>query len=251
MPRPCLILLAAAITCTCHAAPAGDACAATSTPISVPLVELYTSEGCSSCPPADNWLSRNASDGTANFLAFHVDYWDGTGWADRFASHAYTVRQQRRVRASGGRTIYTPQVMVGTHVQANWRDVRAFQALLRDARHPATVALAIHLQHVGTGWQVVVDAIPQAHATPSGSLWLARYVDGQTTQVKAGENGGRTLQHDRVVRELHGPWLLGQMPVSRRITLPVQRGPWGLTAFVQDAAGNVGQSLGLASAGCR
>src|SRR5512141_3252346 len=88
-----------------HAAPS---CSARSADTVLPLVELFTSEGCNSCPPADRWLSRifpagAARSSGASVLAFHVDYWDGLGWRDRFASPQFTARQQREVRAGGGR----------------------------------------------------------------------------------------------------------------------------------------------------
>src|SRR5512140_1829162 len=93
------------------------ACSATSGTRTLPLVELYTSEGCDSCPPADRWLRTTfppgaATDARASVLAFHVDYWDGPGWRDRFARRDYTERQQALMRAAGTRTVYTPQLLL-------------------------------------------------------------------------------------------------------------------------------------------
>ncbi len=89
-------------------ASATEACSARSGPTDMPLVELYTSEGCSSCPPADRWLTGQLKDRRANWLAFHVDYWDSIGWPDRFGSPANSQRQRQRVGAHGGDTVYTP-----------------------------------------------------------------------------------------------------------------------------------------------
>jgi hypothetical protein len=235
---------------------AGDGCVARSGPRATPLVELYTSEGCSSCPPADRWLStqvrgtrtRNAR---ANFLAFHVDYWDDIGWPDRFASARYSRRQRARVEAVGQRTVYTPQVMLGSRVQAPWRNRRGWQALLEQARQPAAAALTMHLLPTATGWRASIGAAPVAAQAGGARLWVARYVDAQISDVQAGENRGITLHHDRVVRQLSGPWALpASGAVSRHIELPAESAPWGITAFVQDARGNVLQSLGLPASKC-
>jgi hypothetical protein len=100
-------------------AAARGACeAATDRPL--PLLELYTSEGCSSCPPADRWLMDLVNGGrpiAAVPLAFHVGYWDYIGWKDRFAVPAHEARQRARVAAAGERVVYTPQVMLGDDVQ--------------------------------------------------------------------------------------------------------------------------------------
>ena len=90
------------------------------------LVELYTSEGCDSCPPADRWLTKQfpaaATDARAVALAFHVDYWDRLGWADRFASPAYTERQYASMRANAATFVYTPQVLLQGHDLRGWAD---------------------------------------------------------------------------------------------------------------------------------
>lgn len=237
----------AGMTSLAHAA---GTCAVRSGPQTMPLVELYTSEGCSSCPPADRWLSKNYNDGDANFLAFHVDYWDSIGWPDRFASHAYTLRQRSRVGAQGGSTVYTPQVMVGSDVRASWRSGMAFRHALKQSSQPARAAIALRLEHAGNGWRAALGAAPKGRTADGAQLWLARYVNDQVTDVKAGENRGVTLHHDRVVRQLYGPWKFDGAAVSRSVELPAQDAPWGLTAFVQDAQGSVLQSLDLDATSC-
>ena len=89
-----------------------DACTARSAATVPPVVELYTSEGCNSCPPADRWLSKLKADPSVVALAFHVDYWDRLGWKDRFASAAFTARQAEQQASNGARFSYTPQVVV-------------------------------------------------------------------------------------------------------------------------------------------
>lgn len=237
-------------------AAAAEQCAARSGPTAMPLVELYTSEGCSSCPPADRWLTKQLADRRANWLAFHVDYWDDIGWPDRFASPAYSQRQRQRVGAHGGDTVYTPQVMLGADVQASWRTGNRFdKTLMLHSRQPAKAGLAMRLQPRGDDWQLQLgaaraSAVAAAAQTSDGAqVWLALYADDQTTQVRAGENRGATLHHDRVVRRLYGPWPLTQA-VSQQVQLKPDAGRWGVTAFVQDARGNTLQSLNLSPAVC-
>jgi hypothetical protein len=100
------------------------------------LVELYTSEGCSSCPPADRWLSGLKGRTDVVALSFHVDYWDRLGWRDRFAHPAHTQRQAELMRSSGARYVYTPQVVVEGRDLPGWRDLRLSAA---DARPKAVV----------------------------------------------------------------------------------------------------------------
>jgi hypothetical protein len=227
---------------------AAPACGARSGADAVPLVELYTSEGCSSCPPADRWFSTHVGDASANWLAFHVDYWDDIGWPDRFGSPLYSQRQRDRVAAAGGSTVYTPQVMVGPQVRASWHT--GIGRELRQARTRADASLVLQLQPAGTGFDVLLGATRVGSAPNGANVWLAEYSDGQETKVPRGENGGLHLHHDRVVRHLWGPWPLGTVAVSQRVTVAVPSRRWGMTAFVQDASGRVWQSLNLPAAQC-
>lgn len=155
------------------------------------VVELYTSEGCSSCPPADRWLSTLKGQPGVIAAAFHVDYWNGLGWPDRFASPAYTERQQRGVGVNGSRYPYTPQIVV------NGRDWRG-ASLPPAATEPARVRLAWS-RSAGGELQLSAETLPGA---PSRlQVWWARLEDGHQTRVRAGENRGETLTHDHVVRE--------------------------------------------------
>jgi hypothetical protein len=229
-------------------ASAAPACTTRSGATTTPLVELYTSEGCSSCPPADRWFSAHASDASANWLAFHVDYWDAIGWSDRFGSPLYSRRQRSRVAAGGGSVVYTPQVMVGTQVQASWRG--GLGPELRRARIPARASLALRLRPGVDGWKASLGAM-RVGATPGeASVWLAQYSDDQDTDVRGGENQGVHLHHDRVVRRLWGPWPLGTTALSRQVSLTAPSPRWGITAFVQDARGQVWQSLNVPAQAC-
>jgi len=198
------------------------------------VVELYTSEGCSSCPPADRWLSTLKDAPGVIAAAFHVDYWDGLGWKDRFASPRYSERQARLQAADGVRSAYTPQVRV------NGRDWRRWPQL-PPASTRSTVRLALH--RAGAG--VLVEA--QGRADAPLTLWWAALEDGHVSDVRAGENGGVRLQHDRVVRDYGrvAPW---RGALHERIAVPA-RGEGGrplrVIAVVNDAGGAVVQAVQL------
>lgn len=173
-------------------------CSARSARAQTPLVELYTSEGCSSCPPADRWLSTlpaapGAGQGQPAVLAaaFHVSYWDRLGWPDRFAHADFTARQAALMRSSGARYVYTPQVVV------NGRDWRGWPTLPVGAEAPARAGIVLQRQ----GTQVQVSVTPGPGAPAQLGLWWALLEDGHGSSVSAGENRGAQLRHDHVVRQ--------------------------------------------------
>ena len=147
MTRLFLGVLGCVLVAAAQPARAASACAAASGRDTLPLVELYTSEGCDSCPAADRWLSsafpHPRAGATASVLAFHVDYWDRLGWKDRFAAPQFTARQHAAMRANGSTFVYTPQVLVqGRDVDAGRRARAAAKAA--DARaQPARATIAL------------------------------------------------------------------------------------------------------------
>ncbi len=154
------------------------------------LLELYTSEGCNSCPPADRWLSSLKPQGPVLAAAFHVDYWDRLGWVDRFGSPRHTERQAQSQRQNGARFSYTPQVV------ANGRDWRGWPTL-PSMNAQAQLRLALTRQDAQ---QVQLSVTPLAGAPAQLGLWWALLEDGHVSQVKSGENQGASLHHDHVVR---------------------------------------------------
>jgi hypothetical protein len=169
------------------------------------VVELFTSEGCSSCPPADRLLAEIAqqtvSDGQHVFvLAFHVDYWDRLGWTDRFARPAFTSRQRGYAAALDAGTVYTPEMVVNGRVAFAGSDAhRARQAIAQAlAEHPQG-SLATTAR-----WYAAVHAVTvrlQPSGLPNGTaLSVVVVEDGLSSQVARGENAGRLLTHTHVVR---------------------------------------------------
>ena len=156
------------------------------------VVELYTSEGCSSCPPADQWLSSIEAGSSVVALAFHVNYWNHLGWQDRFATPATTERQYAIKAASGSPFVYTPQVVLNGN---DWRDWRG-QAPARLPRLSAQHAPAVALRREA---EQVFAEIGASSLTGELAGYWAVLEDGQVSRVKAGENAGSTLRHDHVV----------------------------------------------------
>jgi hypothetical protein len=168
------------------------------------VVELFTSEGCSSCPPADELLGHLRQDLSAKNiqvipLGFHVDYWDGLGWKDRFSSAGFTQRQEQYARALKVDGPYTPEMVVDGAVEFVGNNAgQAQQAIRQEASQPevATVKISSPLaEHVDIQVKAPV-------AVGDAFVMLAITEDNLTTQVGSGENGGRTLHHAAVVRDL-------------------------------------------------
>ena len=208
-----LLLAIAATPC------AAGACKVESGAHVLPLVEIYTAEGCNECPPADRWfsaLSRTTSPTQAALLAFHVDYWDEFGWPDRFADHAYSQRQDLRITLAKQKVTYTPQVMIGSDVRVKWQDAARLRSTLERVRaRPAAVDLALDVSRTDDALHVGVGA---SRAAGDGAepllVWLALYQDGLSSRIEAGENKGAVLDHDRVVRALVGPWRMDASSLS-------------------------------------
>jgi hypothetical protein len=190
-----LSIAACAVSMTAITAFSMDNCSAKSAAQLVPVVELYTSEGCSSCPPADAWLSTLKAahkEGKVVAQAFHVNYWDYIGWTDRFAAPAYTQRQRELSARTNLDSIYTPQIA------KNGITVRGYD--VKSAVASSEAALAnIELQQTEANRFEAKIAPAQA-----GAAWSAYFTVTEhehISRVTKGENQGETLKHDFVVRQ--------------------------------------------------
>ena len=184
------LLLATALPLQAQPAASASTCQARSGVRQAQLVELYTSEGCSSCPPADRWLSGLKGRPEVLAAAFHVDYWDRLGWVDRFGSARYTARQAEQQHSSGAGFSYTPQLLV------NGRDWRGGATL---PAHDTLSVVQVGMQRLDTQ-QVSVSVTAGRGAPPRLALWWALLEDDHQSAVAAGENQGARLRHDHVVR---------------------------------------------------
>ncbi|WP_339512081.1 DUF1223 domain-containing protein [Pseudomonas sp. RL_15y_Pfl2_60] len=163
------------------------------------VLELYTSQGCSSCPPAEKWLSSltQSPDLWKQVipLAFHVDYWDYLGWQDPFANQSYSARQRAYARSGGTRSVYTPGFVVAGH---EWRGWFQNQPLRLPEQQKAVGRLQLSLDDN----QVEVAFKPEQTPPKGLTLYVARLGFGIDTQITNGENAGKTIKHDFVVLSL-------------------------------------------------
>ena len=234
-------------------------CAASSGKYTVPLLELYTSEGCSSCPPADRWLSGlagiTALAGKVTPLAFHVDYWDYIGWKDRFAKPQFSERQRQINATAGSRFVYTPQVTLAGKDFRGWQQSSFEKTIGVMSTQPAKANIDISISSLADSATVnVVAGLQSKDETKNADVFIAVYENKLKNEVKAGENSGRELRHDYVVSELFGPYPLNSIHDNEvwERELPFNAA-WkhrdlGVAAFIQDRKnGEVLQSVSLKS----
>jgi len=192
------------------------------------LVELFTSQGCSSCPPADELLRRIAQDpqlrGRAIPLAFHVDYWDHLGWRDPFSSREWSQRQGEYSNVMHRDGVYTPQVVInGSREMVGSNSSQIYRTIEEESKRKPEGSVAIRRD----GGELVV----RANAPRDAEVIVAIFENGASTNVLRGENGGRTIANDAIVRKLVR---VGKGTLEERVKETL--GPhMGAVAFLQDA----------------
>ncbi len=189
-------------------------CTATSGPQRVAVLELYTSEGCDSCPPADQWVNElPAKKLTAERvipLAFHVDYWNQLGWTDPFSRGIFSERQRQHSRRRGASFVFTPQLLLNGQDYRRailFDDIDGKIKTINQTTPQADIRLKLSNSSLLLDGKVEVNVSGSADQRRA-QVFLALYENNLVTAVKAGENKGRTLKHDFVVRELIGPLAL-------------------------------------------
>jgi len=195
------------------------------------VVELFTSQGCSSCPPADQLLSSFVKAGAVSgrsvaALSFHVDYWNDLGWADPFSTPAWTERQRQYAQALGDNRVYTPELVVSGQAGFVGSNASAIKQAIARAPRPAKLAAT-------STW--AADRLDITATAPADAdVLVAVFESGKRTKVTRGENSGETLANDHVVRRLERVAAAGQ-----RGTLTIKLDPrWnnpGAVAFAQRA----------------
>jgi len=176
----------------------------------VALLELYTSEGCSSCPPADKFMSRvkraDISDQQLIPLSFHVTYWDHIGWKDRFSHPQHDARQRKLAKMNNSREVYTPQFIM------NGKDFRRNGSFDNEIVRINSIAAEYQLELSASlntdAIDVVLDARVSIDNNDKAAAFIVLYEHGLSSEVSDGENEGKQLRHDYVVRELKGPYLI-------------------------------------------
>jgi hypothetical protein len=207
-------------------------------PESPVVVELFTSQGCSSCPPADRLLGDLRGRDDVIALSLHVGYWDYIGWSDPFAKERFTERQRRYMRRLDLRYVYTPQMVVdGRHDVVGSRRGAVERQIAQAKRRADRVQP--ELQH-RDGQAVAV--IPAGRTDRPATVWLALYDGKHTTRVSRGENAGRELANYNVVRELRklGTWTGDRLEIPLDLAAARASGRAGCALIVQqDGTGPV------------
>ncbi len=200
------------------------------------VVELFTSQGCSSCPPADRLLATLADDSSLAPLSFHVDYWNDLGWADPYSRPAWTERQHQYARALGDTRVYTPELVVGGISGMVGSNARQVRRAIAKAPHPALLAATATWKPGRL--EVTTTAPPDAEVLVA--VWEAK----RSTKVTRGENSGETLDNVHVVRRLARAAAAG-----KRGTVTIELDPaWkavGAVAFAQRADKRIVASAAL------
>jgi hypothetical protein len=224
---------------------ADPACSAYSGPHTTALVELYTSEGCDTCPPADHWLSSLFSRGFRPDqvvpLALHVDYWDYIGWKDPFGRAEFSVRQRKLAAMRRPVIVYTPQVLLQGEDFRRWGSDDFTDQVTRINARAARARIALTIRAIEPKAiradlsAMLFDPAQQKNA----AVFLAAYENRLASEVKEGENRGKRLEHDFVVREWIGPIAFGDnLKLEESRALPLLPGVnaknLGVAAFVQD-----------------
>lgn len=174
----------------------------TSNPQQTAVVELFTSEGCSSCPPADRWFEAmvqiTSDDIDVLALAFHVDYWDYLGWKDRFGSPKYTSRQRQLGASNNQNTIYTPEFFVDG-VEARGTS-KVLEKVRRSNQKKAAIQLELSVSKLSDSLKLELRTIRSSTLTEPLNYQFFVYENQLMSDVKRGENAGEQLSHQRVVR---------------------------------------------------
>ncbi len=203
------------------------------------VVELFTSQGCSSCPPADALLSKLAERDDILALALHVDYWDYIGWADSFARPEHTERQKAYARAAGHRSIYTPQMIIGglDHIVGfKPMEVMDYVQMSRDRLGAVLMSLS------AAGGELSLHAEPSGTARLPDRIvaQLVRFTASQTVEITRGENAGEVITYSNIVNDMQ---VLGEWDGRGALNLTAPVGDAGADAAIILQAGGSGEIL--------
>lgn len=211
------------------------------------IVELFTSQGCSSCPPADAYLRTLKGQPGVLALSYHVDYWDYLGWRDTLGGAEFSERQYDYAQSRGDRNVYTPQIVVngGKHFVGSQRN-QVSNAIAMAGAEAATDWVDMEMSDNATD---VTITIPAGNPAKEATLWLLAFAHSISVEIKKGENAGQTVAYHNVVRKMvpAGMWH-GE---AAKIVLPkgsvVPQSCKGWVALLQD--GKVGRVIGVAAGG--
>lgn len=204
------------------------------------VVELFTSEGCSSCPPADALVARlqmESADKPVYILAFHVDYWNRLGWKDVFSSHEYSERQNQYAKWLNLSSVYTPQAIVNGRAELVGSEETNLRKAIKNGLEKSAKT-AVSLTNIKVEGDKATLQYRTEGATNNSSLLIALVEKNASTKVKSGENGGRTLSHVQIVTQLKTIALKNVESGTQSLALPRGFDPqkWELIGFVQNTS---------------
>lgn len=162
------------------------------------VIEMYTSQGCSSCPPADAFFSTLATRPDVIALALHVDYWDYLGWKDKFASPAFSARQRSYAAAEGKQVVYTPQMIVDGQTRVLGNRPKDVEALIR---RQGAQARQVSVEVRRSGADLSISALALVPMDTTLSVQLVRYLPQRVIEITHGENAGRTVTYANIVTD--------------------------------------------------
>ena len=211
------------------------------------VVELFTSQGCSSCPPADAFLGELATRRGLLALSFHVDYWDYLGWKDAFSSPLHTERQRGYAKRLGLRFVYTPQMVIQGTAQATGSNRGAVLAGIEESLDMERIDFGLRLESSGN----ITVSLPEAPLGKEAEVWLVVFDRRHETPVRRGENSGRTIANFNVVRSFRkiATWRGAAKEIPAALPEMVQAGgdsAGGASCAVILQAAGTGRILGAA-----
>jgi len=219
------------------------------------VLELFTSQGCSSCPPADRLIQTYAEDKSVLALSYAVDYWDYLGWKDTLASRANTERQYAYAARRGDRSVYTPQVVINGREHAVGSDRAAINRSIKrqEKAHGGAMAVDVDLDVSGDLIKIKLGSAQNAIKDQTAKIWLVLYNEKKVVKIGRGENHGETITYTNVVRDLIplGTWK-GQaatLDIARKSIKAAKRDYDHCVVIVQrDDRGRPGEIIGASDA---
>jgi hypothetical protein len=203
------------------------------------VVELFTSQGCSSCPPADKIIGELSNDPSIIALSMPIDYWDYLGWKDTLADSRFSARQRAYSRMRGDREVYTPQVVVNGSAHVIGSDRAGIEsAIAKTAKGDTVMSVPVSMSLAGKQLNVSVAAASKATAVPHGEVWICSITKAVPISIGRGENRGQQITYHNVVRNLLkvGDW--NGTPESWTVPLEnlAREGVDGAVVYVQDGS---------------
>lgn len=218
------------------------ACVAQSGADRLHLIELYTSEGCSSCPPAERWLSTLRDKPAYVGMEFHVDYWDLKDWRDPYSDARFSARQKALSERDARGMVYTPQIRVDGNLWKDWP---------KGAPPEPAAATAPVLKITIDGTSAIHVNVESTTAGTDDRVYVALTENSLSNAIHGGENRGKTLHHDHVVRSFAGPLALGSASADLDVPKDLDRAQAKVVAFIQNQRdGSVAQVVPLPLASC-